>query len=228
MVAHVKSLGFASHNRGGKPITHVKEHIKYMEADREHHRTDPVLFNKTEDKIHRRDFFQKLNEQPKQGVVGHKFVISMSEDERQQYGTDLKELVRDTMNRFEGKHNVKLDWIAAVHDDEGHPHAHIVIRGYNEDGKQVGVYPTHIKDFQKFADQEKIRQFERRHEPDRDFLRELDQERENAPIPDIQFEKKKEIEKDQQIEEIEKEQEIENERPRSVGRSFERDFELEP
>lgn len=185
MVAHVKSLGFASHNKGGKPITHIKEHIKYMEADREHHRNEPDLFNQDQDKIDRRDFFQKLNEQPKRGVVGHKLVISLSEEERQNYKTDLKELVRDTMNRFEGKHNVKLDWIASVHDDEGHPHAHIVIRGYNEESKQVGMYPKHIKDFQKFADQEKERQFERQQEPERDFLKEIEQEREVGNIPEI-------------------------------------------
>lgn len=194
MVAHVKSLGFASHNKGGKPITHIKEHIKYMEADREHHRNEPDLFNQDQDKIDRRDFFQKLNEQPKRGVVGHKLVISLSEEERQNYKTDLKELVRDTMNRFEGKHNIKLDWIASVHDDEGHPHAHVVIRGYNEEGKQVGMYPKHIKDFQKFADQEKERQFERQPEPERDFLKEMEQEREVGKIPEKAFEKNFEIE----------------------------------
>lgn len=187
MVAHVKSLGFASHNKGGKPITHIKEHIKYMEADREHHRNDPDLFNQDQDSIDRRDFFHKLNEQPKRGVVGHKLVFSLSEEERQNYNTDLKELVRDTMNRFEGKHNIQLDWVAAVHDDEGHPHAHVVIRGYNEDGKQVGMYPKHIKDFQQFADQEKERQFERQPEPERDFLKEMNHEKEisNIPIPEI-------------------------------------------
>jgi len=178
MVAHVKSLGFASHNKDGKPITHIKEHIKYMEADLEHHQNKPELFNKDQDKVDRRDFFKKLNEQPKRGVVGHKLVISLSEDERLKYNTDLKELVRDTMNCFETKHNVKLDWIGAIHDDKGHPHAHIVIRGYNEDGKQVGMYPKHIKDLQLFADQEKERQFERHQELERDILKELNQERE--------------------------------------------------
>ena len=184
MVAHVKSLGFASHNGGGKPITHIKEHIKYMEVDREHHRNKPELFTQDQDNIQRTEFFQKLNEQPKRGVVGHKLVISLSEEERQNYKTDLRELVRDTMNRFEGKHNVKLDWVAAVHDDEGHPHAHVVIRGYNEDGKQVGMYPKHIKDFQAFAEQEKERQFTR-NQPERDFLKELDQERQ-IKVPQLE------------------------------------------
>ena len=32
-----------------------------------------------------------------------------------------------------------------IHDDEGHPHVHVVIRGYNEGGKQVGLYPKHLK-----------------------------------------------------------------------------------
>uniref|UniRef100_UPI0011E7B4FF relaxase/mobilization nuclease domain-containing protein n=3 Tax=Bacteria TaxID=2 RepID=UPI0011E7B4FF len=149
----------------------------------EHHRTPPELFTATQNSIERIEFFKKLNEQPKRGVVGHKLVISLSEDEHERYATDLKELVRDTMNRFEGKHNVKLDWVAAVHDDKGHPHAHVVIRGYNEDGKQVGLYPSHLKDLQAFAEQEKERQFERSKGKNktRDFFKELSEEREHEP-----------------------------------------------
>ncbi|MCY8002570.1 relaxase/mobilization nuclease domain-containing protein [Bacillus haynesii] len=187
MVVHVKSLGFASHHKGGKPISHIKEHIKYIELDRDHHRTPPELFTATQDNIKRIEFFQKLNEQPKVGVVGHKLVISLSEDEKERYGTDLKELVRDTMNRFETKYNVKLDWVSAVHDDKGHPHAHVVIRGYNEDGKQVGLYPSHLKDLHQFADQEKLRQFERSKDSarSRDFLKELEEERKHEPTLDL-------------------------------------------
>ena len=184
MVAHVKSLGFASHNKGGKPITHIKEHIKHIQADREHHRK-PELFSKDRDHVDRREFFHKLNEQPRRGVVAHKLVISLSEEERSNFKTDLKELVRDTLNRFEAKHNVKLDWISAVHDDAGHPHAHVVIRGYNEDGKQIGMYPKHIKDLQQLADQEKERQFERYQEPERDIFKELNEEREAKEMANV-------------------------------------------
>ncbi|NUJ19682.1 relaxase [Bacillus glycinifermentans] len=189
MVVHVKTLGFASHHKGGKPISHIKEHIKYIELDRDHHRTPPELFTASQDNIKRIEFFQKLNEQPKVGVVAHKLVISLSEDEKERYGTDMKELVRDTMNRFETKHNIKLDWVAAVHDDEGHPHAHVIIRGYNEDGKQVGLYPSHLKDLHKFADQEKLRQFERSKDNtrSRDFLKELEEERAHEPALDLSF-----------------------------------------
>ncbi|MDQ4712344.1 MULTISPECIES: relaxase/mobilization nuclease domain-containing protein [Bacillaceae] len=204
MVAHVKSLGFASHSKGGKPITHIKEHIKYIELDRDHHRTPPELFTAAQDKIQRIEFFKKLNEQPKRGVVGHKLVISLSEDEQGRFATDLKELVRDTMNRFEGKHNVKLDWVAAVHDDKGHPHAHVVIRGYNEDGKQVGLYPSHLKDLQSFAEQEKERQFERSkgRSKSRDFLKELAEEIELEPsIPLTQKKRRRNKEQEQQQEE---------------------------
>ncbi|AQP98315.1 relaxase/mobilization nuclease domain-containing protein [Bacillus sp. 275] len=215
MVAHVKSLGFASHSKGGKPITHIKEHIKYIELDREHHRTPPELFTAAQDIIPRIEFFKKLNEQPKRGVVGHKLVISLSEDEQGRFATDLKELVRDTMNRFEGKHNVKLDWIAAVHDDKGHPHAHIVIRGYNQDGKQVGLYPSHLKDLQTFAEQEKERQFERSKgkRKSRDFLRELAEEKEYEPALQP-IEKKRNRNKEQK-------QQEEKQRPQRRRRDYE-------
>lgn len=183
MAAHVKSLGFTSHNGKGKPIASLKSHIKYIEADKDHHLNKPELFNKDQDKVERKDFFKKLGEQPQRGVVGHKLVISLSADEQQKLGTDMKQLVRDTMDRFEIKHNVKLDWVGSIHNDEGHPHCHIVIRGYDDLGKQVGMYPKHIKDFQHIADQEKERQFERQPEMqiDRDIFKELEQEQQMIP-----------------------------------------------
>ncbi|MED1143335.1 relaxase/mobilization nuclease domain-containing protein, partial [Bacillus licheniformis] len=139
----------------------------------------------------------------------------LSEDEQGRFATDLKELVRDTMNRFEGKHNVKLDWVAAVHDDKGHPHAHVVIRGYNEDGKQVGLYPSHLKDLQNFAEQEKERQFERSkgRSKSRDFLKELAEEIELEPS--IPFTKKRRRNKEQE------QQQEEKQRPQRRRRDYE-------
>ncbi|MFD1673676.1 relaxase/mobilization nuclease domain-containing protein [Alicyclobacillus fodiniaquatilis] len=178
MTAHVKSLGFYKHGATSKPLSKAKANIKYISADHERHENKPELFSKDEDRVHRQDVYQKLQEQPERGVVAHKLVLTVSEDERNRLNLDMRELVRDTMNRYEMRNGQNLDWVAAVHDDKGHPHAHILIRGYDQDNKQVGIYPRHIKDFQEIAEQEKNRQVERHRErqPERGHTREKDRD----------------------------------------------------
>ncbi|HDT6579692.1 TPA: hypothetical protein RMI67_006342 [Bacillus cereus] len=160
-MTHVKSVGFEKHFGKNKPISAIKDHIKYIEAEKEHHRNTPHLFTEQENEIQRQTFLKKIREQPKQGVVAHKLVFTLSEDEHQKYGSDLKAWTRQILNRFEIKTNQKLDWAAAIHDDEGHPHVHVVIRGYNEGGKQVGLYPKHLKELQSYAQEEIARTRER-------------------------------------------------------------------
>lgn len=109
---------------------------------------------------------------PKRGVVAHKLVFTLSEQEHNIYDSDLKEWTRQILNRFEIKTNQKLDWAAAVHDDEGHPHVHVVIRGYNENGKQIGIYPKHLKGLQSYAQEEISRTKER--EPELTLTQELE------------------------------------------------------
>jgi type IV secretory pathway VirD2 relaxase len=189
MAANVKMLKYISHNGTEKPIHSAKEHIKYMEANREKHRNKPDLFNDKADKLDRREFFKRIQEQPKNGVVLHKMVITLSEDERNRLQIDLRELARDTMAAFETQIGRRLDWVAAIHDDEGHPHVHIAFRGRDQDGKQVGIYPIHVKQLKEIADKEKIRQAERNlsRSQVRDIIKELDKERESSRY--IQYEK---------------------------------------
>lgn len=161
MVANVKALKFISHYRDpGKAITKAKEHIKYMTAPREHHRNTPILFDEKRDFVPRREFFERLEAQPKYGVVIHKWVITLSEQERDELKIDLKQLARDTMARMEIKLNQRLDWVAVIHDDERHPHVHIAIRGWDMEGNRVYFGRPEIQEARKIADQEKARQAE--------------------------------------------------------------------
>ena len=46
-MTHVKSVGFEKHFGKNKPISAIKDHIKYIEAEKEHHRNTRIyLLNK--------------------------------------------------------------------------------------------------------------------------------------------------------------------------------------
>lgn len=161
VAANVKVLEYIGHR--GKYISKAKEHIKYMIADREHHRNKPTLFDQDNDKVDRKKFFERLEQQkpsPRHAFM-HKMVITLSEEERISLQINLKELARDTMLRFEGKTNHKIDWVGAVHDDKGHPHVHIGFRGRDRNGKPIFMGKEQIRELRKIVDQEKVRQAER-------------------------------------------------------------------
>ena len=157
----VKMLGYLSHSKSRDPIHKAKEHIKYIEVNREKHRNNPDLFNAREDNVNRKDFFRSIERMPQQGVVLHKLVISLKEDDRDNLQIDLREMARDTMERFQLSQGKQFEWVAAIHDDEGHPHVHIAIKGRDSEGKQIFFAPTHVKDLKRIAHQEKILQAER-------------------------------------------------------------------
>src|SRR4051812_16051915 len=181
MAVFVKPLGFLSHAKP-KAIHKAKEHIKYMEANREKHRNNPDLFNGKEDKINRKEFFERIEEQPRniRDITIHKFVLTMSQDEKDRLNIDLRELARDTIEAFETKTGQRLDWLGAIHDDEGHPHVHIAIRGRDLDGNKVEIYKLQISQLKEVAEKEKLRQAERNigKEQTRDIMKELDKEHE--------------------------------------------------
>lgn len=161
MAVTVKPLPFIPCRKGC--ITTAKEHVKYMNAPREHHRNNPNLFDAVRDHVNRREFFDRLEQQkpsPHHAFM-HKFIIALSEEERDRLQIDLRELARDTMARYETKTGRQFDWVAAIHDDAGHPHVHVSYRGRDLEGKTFFVGPKQLRDLRQIAEQEKIRQAER-------------------------------------------------------------------
>lgn len=166
----VKMLGYLSNNGTNKPIHKAKEHIKYMQVNREHHRNNPDLFNQKDNNLNRKDFFKSMENMPDQGVIMHKLVLSLREDDRNNLNIDLKELTRDTMERFQLSADRRFEWVAAVHDDDGHPHVHIAIKGRDVEGRQVFFAQKNVKDLKRIAHQEKILQAERNPEVSRSTI----------------------------------------------------------
>jgi type IV secretory pathway VirD2 relaxase len=200
MTALMRTIGFESYNnrKKGDPKAAAKRHTKYIEEEKAHHRNKPVLFNDKENVVNRIDFYQKINKQPNRGVVAHKFILSLSEEEWKRGKIDLREWTRETMSSYQMKNKKQLDWVGAIHLDEGHPHVHIVVRGIDNQGRQVGFYPKNINQMQTIVEQQRER-LEKRNttrelERDRDLFKELEAERSLTPAPEKNHEKIKQRE----------------------------------
>jgi type IV secretory pathway VirD2 relaxase len=75
----------------------------------------------------------------------HQFRIIVSPDDGDQL-EDLRPFVRDLMQQMERDLETKLDWVAVDHYNTGHPHAHVVIRGKDDQGHDLIMardYVTH-------------------------------------------------------------------------------------
>jgi hypothetical protein len=75
----------------------------------------------------------------------HQFRIIVSPDDGDQL-QNLQPFVRDLMQQMERDLETKLDWVAVDHHNTGHPHAHVVIRGKDEQGHDLIMardYVTH-------------------------------------------------------------------------------------
>jgi len=57
---------------------------------------------------------------------------------------DLKPFVRDLMRQMESDLGTKLDWVAADHFNTGHPHSHIVVRGKDDQAKDLVIARDYI------------------------------------------------------------------------------------
>lgn len=57
---------------------------------------------------------------------------------------DMPEHVREVMAAVEQDLGTKLEWVGVVHHDTDHTHAHVMVRGVDEQGKEIWLDPQYI------------------------------------------------------------------------------------
>ena len=75
----------------------------------------------------------------------HQFRFIVAPEDGAEY-EDLKPLIRRWMKQVEQDLGTGLDWVAVDHFNTGHPHAHVIVRGKDELGKDLVIardYMTH-------------------------------------------------------------------------------------
>src|SRR5262249_32679585 len=67
----------------------------------------------------------------------HQFQVVLSPENGQ--ALDLTQYTRRFMEQVEKDTRSRLDWVAANHYNTAHPHAHILLRGRDLDGQELGL-----------------------------------------------------------------------------------------
>ena len=116
----------------------ARAHLKYIQRDgvtREGSRGSAYDANR--DDVDQGAFLERSKGDP------HQFRIILSPEDGDRLH-DLKPLVRDLLGQMERDLGTRLDWVAVDHFNTGHPHSHIVIRGKDDQGRDLVMARDYI------------------------------------------------------------------------------------
>jgi type IV secretory pathway VirD2 relaxase len=121
-------------------LTAPRAHMRYIQRDGVDRSGEPgKLYGSDADNVDGVAFTERCDGDR------HQFRIIVSPDEGDQL-SNLKPFVGDLMRQMERDLETKLDWVAVDHHNTGHPHAHVVIRGKDDQGHDLIIardYVTH-------------------------------------------------------------------------------------
>lgn len=135
--AHFKKHG-AGRAGGSGGAGNLRGHLSYITrsgagVDEER----PVLFGSAGDDLERSDFYNICKDDR------HHFRFIISPENAHEIA-DMEGYIRGVMAAVEKDQGTKLEWVSAVHYDTDHPHAHVVVRGKDELGKDLVIEPHYI------------------------------------------------------------------------------------
>ena len=105
-------------------VAYIKRDAALSEKDRGR------LFDRDTEDVGTKDFVDAVSEDR------HHFRFIISPEDGMEMA-DLKPFVRDLVGQMEKDLETRLEWVGAIHHDTGRPHAHLIIRGKREDGKDL-------------------------------------------------------------------------------------------
>ncbi|MBX9778296.1 MAG: DUF3363 domain-containing protein [Xanthobacteraceae bacterium] len=81
-----------------------------------------------------------------------RFIVAPEDGDRL---SDLRAFTRDVMRQMEEDLDTRLDWIAVDHFNTGHPHSHVIVRGCDDQGKDLIIAQDYITDGVRLRAQER-------------------------------------------------------------------------
>jgi type IV secretory pathway VirD2 relaxase len=122
----------------GKGAGAAVAHLRYLQRDgttREGERGS--LYSAELDAADDKAFLERGSEDR------HQFRFIVAPEDGSEY-QDLKPLIRRLMTQAEKDLGTKLDWVAVDHFNTGHPHSHILVRGKDDQGKDLIIAREYI------------------------------------------------------------------------------------
>ncbi|MGE0853845.1 MAG: DUF3363 domain-containing protein [Hyphomicrobiaceae bacterium] len=116
----------------------AKAHLRYIQRDGITRDGQPGrLYDATSDDVDGNAFLDRSEGDPHQ----FRFIVSPEDSARL---PDLKPFIRDLMRQMEQDLDTRLDWVAIDHFNTGHPHTHVVIRGRDDQGRDLVIARDYI------------------------------------------------------------------------------------
>src|SRR5215472_965120 len=81
-----------------------------------------------------------------------RFIVAPEDGDRL---SDLRGFTRDVMRQMEEDLRTRLDWVAVDHFNTGHPHSHVIVRGREDQGKDLIIAQDYITDGMRLRAQER-------------------------------------------------------------------------
>ena len=132
---------FKRHNSGSAGAGNLRGHLSYITRDGAGvDEARPELFGSfggADEDLSRAEFYNICKGDR------HHFRVIISPENGHELG-DFEGYIGKVMARVEEDLDTKLDWVSAVHYDTDNPHAHVVIRGRDDLGKDLVIAPDYI------------------------------------------------------------------------------------
>ena len=122
----------------GKGLNAAKAHLRYLQRDGVTREGQPgVLYDAERVGVDGKNFLEHCADDR------HQFRFIVSAEDATEY-EDLKPLVRRLMAQMEEDLGTKLEWVAVDHFNTGHPHSHIILRGKNDQDRDLIIAREYI------------------------------------------------------------------------------------
>ncbi|MBC8049052.1 MAG: relaxase/mobilization nuclease domain-containing protein [Chitinophagales bacterium] len=122
----------------GASLKAAKVHLRYLQRDGVTREGEAgLLYDRASDATDGKRFMARS------GGERHQFRLIVAPEDGEKL-RELKPMIRDLMAGMERDLGTKLDWVAVDHFNTGHPHAHVIIRGKTDRGKDLVISPAYI------------------------------------------------------------------------------------
>jgi type IV secretory pathway VirD2 relaxase len=116
----------------------ARAHLKYIQRDGVTREGEAGrLYDARRNDVDGASFLKRSENDPHQ----FRFIVSAEDSARL---SDLKPFIRDLLAQMERDLDTKLDWVAVDHFNTGHPHTHVVIRGRDDQGRDLVMARDYI------------------------------------------------------------------------------------